>query len=204
MRKHTISLPCLQILVAIFALVFGTCASTQAQLAGASSQPLLLPCTACWVRPGQRVGCRPGGSTVFPRRPEPAQTPTILGSAYGATLNTALIIDRYSNRNGAWTAAPRRAAGPGCPKCRRDQERAHRSLYEPVFPPPTQAGFRFTNGAEVAPRTAATAHTRPGYGHGDGMALVSLRGESLTFFRRAWRQRPVPTTIHPRRQLRLV
>ncbi len=70
MRKHTISLPCLQILVAIFALVFGTCALAQAQLAGASSQPYFFPAPPAGFDPVSASDADLA-QYGFPRRPEP-------------------------------------------------------------------------------------------------------------------------------------
>jgi len=84
MRKHTISLPCLQILVAIFAPFPALCALAQAQLAGASSS-----LTSSLHR---LLGFDPVSASDadlaqygFRRRPEPGlRLLQSLGSAYGA------------------------------------------------------------------------------------------------------------------------
>lgn len=70
MLKHTLSLPCLQILVAVFALVFGTCALAQAQLAGASSQPHFFPAPPAGFDPVSASDADLA-EYGFPRRPDP-------------------------------------------------------------------------------------------------------------------------------------
>jgi len=126
MRKHTISLPCLQILVAIFALVFGTCALAQAQLAGASSPALtsslhrLLGSTRCSASDADLLA-----QYGFPRRPRAGLRLLQSLVAHMAHAKHALIIRSAKHRNGhgplrRWRsgrlAKMRRRAGSGSSK----------------------------------------------------------------------------------------